>query len=195
MTEKIRFANEIREYLLLQEGINSCTLCGSIANNSYDQYSDIDMEIDVSGYDNSQFVKEIPVLLSKQYSIIFCDYAPSLMPEAYVISVAVDADNPFLFIDIKCVATPHLKTLSKKDFINDPFEHILKLWVINLKHWLRNQDCKKDILKMGSKVLDVNDLHYYSEKQILEETLVWLEDNMHEKHIKYVESCSRWIKS
>lgn len=192
MANIIEFANEIKDYLLSVKEISHCTVCGSIANQNYDKYSDIDIEIDVSGYNNSEFIKQVPAILSKKYPLIFGDYAPSLMPESYIVSVAINEENPFMFVDIKCLATPHMSTLQKKDFVNDEFEHILKLWVINFKHWLRNDDCRKDIVKMGSKVLG-NSCLEYREKQILEETLRWLEFNMKEKHLKYVSVCREYM--
>ena len=40
-----------------------CNLYGSLSTNTHDELSDIDIEIDVSGYDNGQFMLELTEML------------------------------------------------------------------------------------------------------------------------------------
>lgn len=60
--------------------VNSCKLYGSLANNVEDELSDIDIKVDVSGYDNGKFMLEVPHLLKKELNIIYYDFAPVLFP-------------------------------------------------------------------------------------------------------------------
>ena len=53
--------------------VNSCKLYGSLANN-------VDIKVDVSGYDNGKFMLEVPHLLKKELNIIYYDFAPVLFP-------------------------------------------------------------------------------------------------------------------
>ena len=40
--------------------VNFCKIYGSLSRGDYDEYSDIDIEVDVSGYDNGRFLKRVP---------------------------------------------------------------------------------------------------------------------------------------
>ena len=91
--------------------VKSCELYGSIANNTEDDLSDIDIRVDVSGYDNGRFMLEVPHLLEEKMNIIYSDFAPSLAPRQYIVSLAVSEENPFAVIDINCVAEPHCATV------------------------------------------------------------------------------------
>ncbi len=72
------FAEEICAFLQGISGVKSTEIIGSLAKGNFDKYSDIDIEVDVSGLDNGQFLVELPKLLGEKYDIVYCDYAPSL---------------------------------------------------------------------------------------------------------------------
>lgn len=170
--------------------VKCCKMYGSLAKGTYDELSDIDIEIDVSGYDNGKFMMELETLLSDKLNIIFSDYAPSLVPDKYIVSLAIDEENPFLILDLCCIAEPHCTTITKQHAIsaNDFYTHMLKLWVANLKYHSRGQDCYDDISRMASK-LGISDIDVKSELELLESVLLWLENNKTAKTEKYVQSC------
>ena len=194
MKSLLEYANEIKEYISSINGVKSCTLYGSLENNSFDEYSDIDIEIDVSGYDNSLFLIKLSEITSQKYPVIFSDYAPSLIPESYIVSIAINENNPFCVVDFKCTATPHCTTLGKQDFAMDKVEHIMKLWTANCKHYLRGMDCKGNIMRMAKRVIGSEELTYMSESEMLEVTLNWLEQNCKGKHSKYINNCRAYIE-
>lgn len=72
------FADEVCSFLEELPEVNSCHLYGSLSDDSHDEYSDIDIEIDVSGIDNGVFATKLPDILSENFNVIFYDYAPSL---------------------------------------------------------------------------------------------------------------------
>ena len=61
--------------------VKNCTIYGSLSTNQFDEYSDIDIEVDVSGSDNGAFVLKAANLLNEIYPVIYSDYAPSLLPD------------------------------------------------------------------------------------------------------------------
>ena len=81
------FAKEICGFLMTIPEVRSCDLYGSLSKGTFDDFSDIDIAIDVSGTDNGLFIAKLSELLSKEYDIVFCDYAPSLAPEKYIVSI------------------------------------------------------------------------------------------------------------
>lgn len=97
-------AEKICGYLKTLPEVKGCCISGSLVRGNYDKFSDIDIEIDVSGTDDGQFLIDIPRLLSKKFHVIFYDFAQGMAPEKYVVSVAVDEENPFMFADICCTA-------------------------------------------------------------------------------------------
>ncbi|MGI5893513.1 MAG: hypothetical protein ACOX6P_02865 [Candidatus Merdivicinus sp.] len=185
-------AARISDYLETLPQVCSHSFYGSLQYGNYDQYSDLDIQIDVSGIDNSRFLLELPGLLSKQFSVIFYDYAPSLAPQKYLVTVAVDSQNPFLYMDFACIATPHFETVSRQDLQkqNNPYDHMLKLFVANLKHWLRGADCRADIEKLYLKVFP-SDQMPDSESVCLQNVYFWLRNHALPKYLPYLDSCYR----
>ena len=145
--------NQISAYLNALPQVKGCRFYGSLESGTFDEYSDIDLEVDVSGLDNGRFALQIPALLARKFPIVFFDFAPSLAPEKYVVSVAIDTENPFGIIDLSCAAAPHCRTVSREELErqNDPLSHLLKLFTINLKHLIRGADCRRDIAKLYRK--------------------------------------------
>lgn len=183
-------AEKIINILKTLPSVKNCDIYGSIVNGTYDELSDIDIEIDVSGIDNGQFMLKLINLLKDKINIVYSDYAPSLIPNSYIVSIAIDKTNPFLIVDLKCVATPNCTTVTKELVrnLNNKYTHILKLWTANLKHYARKKDCFKDILNMAKKInLDVNNKN---EKEILYQTLIWLKVNASEQFKDFINNCS-----
>jgi len=172
--------------------VKKCDIYGSLATNTQDDLSDIDIEIDVSGYDNGQFMLELVELLEGKLSIYYSDYAPSLIPDKYIVSIAIDKNNPFLIVDLCCSAEPHCTTVTKQQVIgkNDKYTHMLKLWTANLKHYVRGCECYNDIVRMARKIA-VEDIDTKDEVELLEDTLCWLEENVEVGLYEFIESCRR----
>lgn len=183
--EIISFFNEI-------PAVNNWTVYGSLVTNTYDELSDIDIEIDVSGYDNGQFMLDVVEILKDKFHIYYFDYAPSFVPDKYVVSIALDKDNPFLIADLCCCAEPHCTTVTKQQVLekNKKHTHMLKLWTANLKHYVRGNECHDDIVRMAMKI-SVEDIDTKNEVEILAETLCWLEENIENDLNEFVESCRR----
>ena len=181
------FANEVCDFLRSLSEIQDCHLYGSVQNGTCDEYSDIDIEIDVSGVDNGAFATRLPDILSAKFDVIFFDYAPSLAPEKYVISVALNTENPFRMVDICCAANPHCSTVTRQSLasLNNQYDHTLKLFVANLKHFLRGTDCYTDILKMYSRIFR-NDAVAHDEEYMLTTVYRWLQDNAEPRHETFV---------
>ena len=185
-------ANEMIAFLKEIPVVRKCSIYGSLATNTYDELSDIDIEIDVSGSDNGQFMLELVELLKGKFSIYYSDYAPSLIPDRYIVSIAIDKENPFLIVDLCCSAEPHCTTVTKQQASekNDKYTHILKLWTANLKHYVRGNVCRDDIVRMGQKIA-IEDIDTKGEVEILGKTLCWLEENVEDGLYEFVKSCRR----
>ena len=82
-------ANEIITFLNEIPMVRKCSIYGSLAANTYDELSDIDIEVDVSGYDNGQFMLELVELMKGKFSIYYSDYAPSLIPDRYIVILSI----------------------------------------------------------------------------------------------------------
>lgn len=180
------FANEVCDFLRSLPEVKSCGLYGSVSTDTYDEYSDIDIEIDVSGVDNGLFATRIPDILSEKFDMVFYDFAPSLAPDKYVVSLAFNTDNPFMMVDVACTANPHCDTVSKQQLssLNNLYDHTLKVFVANLKHFLRGVDCYDDISRMYGRIFRNNDV--YDEGQMLNAVYVWLQENAEPRYVEYI---------
>lgn len=113
---------------------------------------------------------ELPKLLKDKINVFYYDYAPSLIPDRYIVSAAIDEYNPFLIVDFCCAASPHCSTVTRQQAKerNDTAIHLLKLWTANLKHYVRGSNCHDDIVHMGQK-LGIDDWDSLEDKTILRE--------------------------
>ena len=183
----IEFAKDIFEFLNDLPEVKSCKIVGSLNNGNSDEFSDLDLVIDVSGIDNGMFLTKLPKRFEEKYDVIFHDYTPSLAPDKYIVSIAINKTNPFMIVDVSCVATPHCDSVSKQDLasLNNKYDHTLKLFVANLKHLLRGMDCYDDIYKMYSRIFGRN-LEAYDEEWMMQEVYGWLQENAESRHEEYL---------
>lgn len=121
-----------------------------------DEYSDIDIGIDVSGEDNGAFaVEKLPNIINQHFSVIFVDWAPSLLPKTYIQSFFLRGTSPFWFIDIECIATPHIPSVSNVK--NDEIGHLIKLWIQTAKYHLRKHPSSNlQVQKLARRILRRN---------------------------------------
>lgn len=193
----IDFADELCAYIQTFYEVRHCRLYGSLAEGTCDRYSDIDIEVDVSGHDNAVFAKKLPLLLSLKYRIIFFDYAPSLAPEKYVVTVAMNEENPFMLADFYCRAVPHCPSLSKQDLasMNRVYDHMLKLFSANVKHFFRGEKCRPDIVKMYRRIFGTGGAAQpRDEKQMLRLIYLWLIKNAGTRQKNYVAAFGNYIR-
>ena len=181
------FMKEIFEFLNDLPEVKSCKIVGSLSAGNNDEFSDLDLVLDVSGIDNGVFLTKLPSLFEEKYDVIFYDYTPSLAPDKYIVSIAINKTNPFMIVDISCVADPHCNSVAKQDLasLNNKYDHTLKLFVANLKHLLRGMDCYDDIYKMYSRIFG-RDLEAYDEEWMLQEVYHWLQENAENRHEEYL---------
>lgn len=185
--KRIEKANEIIVFLKKHPSVQDAFLRGSLSNGTADKFSDIDIGIDVSGSDNGQFAKELPSLFNSNFNILFHDWSPSLLPKEYVISF-VHRDFPvFRIIDIQIMASPHISSLTEVPV--NKYHHLLKLWILNLKYYLRgNEEAEFNIIKSAkgilNKEIESNDIHYLM-SQILEEIKGNVEPDLYD----FIEMC------
>lgn len=145
--EQLNIANDIMECLREQHYVSACTIHGSLAGERCDEYSDIDIQVDVSGHDNGKILLMLPYILQKRFRLRYIAFAPKFAPELYVVSFALQDTSIFHFIDIECLASPHVPSLSKEDIrqITDWKSLYAKLLIGCLKKYLRQQDYAADL--------------------------------------------------
>ena len=124
--------------------------------------------------------------------IFYSDYAPSLAPAKYVVSLAIDETDPFRMVDVCVKGEPHYENVTRQQLAarNDRFSHTLKLWTANLKHHVRGTDCRSDIVKMAKR-LDISAADDITDKEMLSKTLEWLETACPDEMRTYVAVCRK----
>ncbi|PWM47416.1 MAG: hypothetical protein DBX47_00760 [Clostridiales bacterium] len=189
LLQEIR-AKEIIDFIQTLPQVKSCLLYGSLADGRADKLSDIDIKIDVSGFDNGMFMKNLPNIIAAEFNVLWYDYAQSLAPEQYIVSVAIDDNCPFCIVDFNCTSVPHLTTVQKNGLENNMFIHILKLWIANCKHYIRGANYSSDIRKMGRKCIGTVS-EEMTDFQIIEEVLNRLESNAPIELENYILNCRK----
>ncbi|QHE52678.1 hypothetical protein [Pontibacillus sp. HMF3514] len=172
--------------------VQNVFLRGSLhKNTNIDPYSDIDIGVDVSGYDNGKFSLEVPAIMRSHFDVLFFDWSPSLLPDQYVQSYVIKGTPIFWLIDIQCMANPHVSSI--QNIRNDFYEHLLKLWILNLKYYLRgNSEALKDIHKLGFRTFK-EDVSYNSIYEILFNILLEIRSNTHPNLHEFLDQCETTI--
>jgi len=186
-------AEDVINFLLGIPEIKCCNISGSLLNGDFDEYSDIDLEIEISGVDNGVFVTKLPALFRQKYKISFVNFAVSLVPEVYLVSMGLSNESPFMFVDITCTASPHIQTMQKEDFslLNNLIDHTILVLIINLKHFIRGEDCNASIKKMHDRLFTA--IESKDEFTMLKETFEWLKDNAPIKYCQYMDGLSGYF--
>ena len=174
-------ANELITFLRNCPTVQDTFLRGSLAKGIVDEFSDIDIGIDVSGYDNGEFAREFPSLLQRKFDVLFYDWSPSLLPKDYVITFICNGLPIFWIVDIQIMATPHYPSLTEVPI--NKYHHLLKLWILNLKYCLRgNEGADSNIKKLVSRTFNKeieSDDNYYLLFEVIKEIKSNVEPELH----------------
>lgn len=190
--QQLKKAKEIKDYLESFDFIQSSEIIGSLKSENCDEYSDIDLRINVSGTDNGKILLMLPYLLSKKFPIVYTAFAPRFAPDLYVVSFGLKGSDIFHFVDIECVAEPHVNSLSKqniKDITN--MKHLkLKLYIGLFKNILRQKDMSKELSFLSKQ--EVNSHNY---REILKEEFIKLRVNQNKDIINIIDKALDIIKT
>jgi predicted nucleotidyltransferase len=151
MDKRIKIANQVLTLFQAQPEVKEATLRGSLVDGTPDEYSDIDITIDVSGHDNGQYVYRVLDLMHENFDVCFRDINSSAVPKWYVLNFFLNGVSPFWQIDVFITARPHCTSFSREDIraIQDPVAHLLKLWVPCFKHLIRDPERNQDEINLA----------------------------------------------
>lgn len=144
MNDKIILASRLIDTLNRSKRFTAVTLTGSLASESADQYSDIDIIIENNSFSSYKNVLAATEIISKEYPLLFHDFARSLLPDCIVTLYL--KDHPlFSTIDIACTHNGNFPAIQKSEVAQNRLHHQIKLWVCNAKYYLRNDLARQNI--------------------------------------------------
>ncbi|WP_433745943.1 hypothetical protein [Falsibacillus pallidus] len=178
---RLEIANDIIRMFNRDQKVSKAFLRGSISRpEEMDKYSDIDIGVDVSGHDNGEFARSIPSMMEKNFNVLFFDWSPSLLPDDYVITFVLKDVPIFWIVDIQVFASPHHPSL--REVSVNKYHHLLKLWILNLKYWIReDEDAVKNIERLARKTFSEqldNQGTYYLMSEVLNEIKLNIEPEL-----------------
>ena len=144
MDKRLEIAADVTRVFSGLPEVAEVALRGSLANQTADEYSDIDIGIDVSGHSNAAFAKSVAEHMEAAFDLHFSDWATSLLPSEYVQSFFIKGLPVFWNVDVQVTADPHHATLTGEDVERDPLAGFLKVWAANTKYLLRGTDGIED---------------------------------------------------
>ena len=157
---QLKLAEKLRRYLKSLDITKNCIIHGSLTTGRADKYSDIDLQLDVSGSDNGKTARELPELLSKEFPVVYTAYGPRFAPDLYLVSFGLKDYSPFHFFDVEIIADPHVPSLSRQEIIDmtDISALRTKLLVGVLKKHLRGQEYKEELDFLVNPIKNEKDL-------------------------------------
>lgn len=191
--KRMETANAIIATFKKHPKVRDAFLRGSLSSSGFaDDYSDIDIGIDVSGFDNWDFALEVPSLMQKDFDILFYDWSTSLLPKEYVLTIILKGFPVFWIVDIQCTATPH--SPFSKQVLTNKYHHLLKLWIINLKYYLRgNNGAEHSIKKLANRALNSNMKHKDS-FLLMADILLEIKTHIEPEILPFIERCEEEMK-
>lgn len=117
--------------------ITQIDVVGSRAKQVPDAYSDVDLLITINDMTPDQALYELTESVKTKFQPAWYDFANSLMPDKFLVSTFIGGDNPFAFYDIAILNTNKNLVYDQARFENDPWIHLMKLWVMNFKYMMR----------------------------------------------------------
>lgn len=116
--------------------VTSVQKVGSRAEGHADCYSDIDLVVNIRDIKPDIALLKITEFMKITYAPLWVDFANSLMPQKFVVSMFIDCENPFCFLDIGIYNEENFH-YNPQTFQNDKWVHLTKLWIMNFKYYLR----------------------------------------------------------
>lgn len=129
--DSLDLAKRVISTFLAQDEVKAAFLNGSLARGTADEFSDIDIIVDVSGSDNGMYLERVVALIEQDFGVRFHYYACHRVPDIYVVCLFLRDASVFQIVDVQCVATPHCRSVSRDDLrrIRDDVAGLLKGWV------------------------------------------------------------------
>ncbi|MBM0067933.1 nucleotidyltransferase domain-containing protein [Alkalicoccobacillus gibsonii] len=171
-----------------------CTvdIVGSHSNDTNDKYSDVDLVVHVLDEPADKALLRISYFLCEKYSPLWYDYANSLMPNKFLVSMYFENTTPFKFIDIGIINN-EAQFYNKDDFKNDKWIHLMKLWVMNFKYYVRKSERFESSFNNMMASAGINDfknhadgfkklLNVLSTKESINKKNLWLLYNEYQIH-------------
>jgi len=129
---------------------------GSRSEGNADRYSDVDLVVNVQVVKPDTALLKITEFMKMTYSPLWVDYANSLMPSKFLVSMFINCENPFCFLDIG-IYNHEVINYDPKRFENDKWVHLTKLWIMNFKYYLRKDSCFPQRFKNMMNKANIND--------------------------------------
>lgn len=187
---RLQLANRIMSTLSNHSVVRRTFLRGSLgAGGMPDRFSDIDIGVDVSGHDNGRFMLELPLIVGEHLGLVFCDFVPSLAPDAYVVNLYVKGAPIFWNVDIDCLASPHITTVQTVPV--DETLHLLKLWVLTAKCLLRGEArANGDLARLAPRILGSEAANVNTSAEVMSFTLERLKQRLDGSHAAFLAQCA-----
>lgn len=193
LDKRLEMAKAIMTVFNNQPKIKEAFLRGSLnIPGVADEYSDIDIGIDVTGFDNGDYALQIPGLMQKNFDLLFYDWSTSLLPKEYVLTFILKDFPVFWIVDIQCVATPHSPSI--KQVHTNEYHHLLKLWILNLKYYVRgNNGAEDNIRKLANRALGSN-VQQKESLILMSDILLEIKTHTGPEILQYIEKCEEELK-
>ncbi|TDL69318.1 hypothetical protein E2R58_09100 [Paenibacillus amylolyticus] len=129
---------QLIEHLNGLDFITRIDVIGSRVEQTSDAYSDVDLLLTIKDVTPDIALFEVTESVKAKFQPVWYDFANSLMPDKFLVSTFIGGDNPFAFYDVSILNSDKNLVYDKTQFENDPWIHLMKLWVMNFKYMLRD---------------------------------------------------------
>lgn len=187
-SNQLELAHHVIEYLQGLAEVESATLYGSLATGTWDEFSDIDVEIDVGKHDNAAFALRLPRLLDLEFDVVFSDWRRSLLPDKYLQAFFIEGVPIFWSFDFTFVADTHRPL--RTDPPRDKLDSFLKLWCGNLKYWIRKDPRHARLIPiMAHRVLSDDAMADLDLRDQMVQSLEYVAMTSHGRRKKFIALC------
>lgn len=112
--EKIKFVSRVE-------------VVGSYKDRRADEYSNVDLLVDVKEKTADKALLAVTAILKEDFKPLWSDFAKSLAPEKFLVSMYFETENSFRYFDIG-ISNRDMISYDPGEFKNDKYTHLMKLW-------------------------------------------------------------------
>lgn len=159
-------------HLLHSSEINEIRLVGSLSENNFDNFSDIDILLKDTKRSPVENINLALKTIQSNLDVIFSDWAKSLLPEKYVLSIFLKQENIFWYIDLSCYRDKNFQDTCRESLPQDKIYHMFKLWICNAKQEVRKREERNNIDIVYLRIF--HDSDSVSKKEKYAKILDWL---------------------
>jgi hypothetical protein len=153
LARRDRLGDTICNLLREDARVTDVKFYGSLANGQADQYSDIDIQVNLVNTSDRAFAEELPDIVRPAGAMLLASWSLGALPDLFARGLYFEDYSVFWHVDIACYSAEHAEGTDLKQMYH--WSQIFKIWIDEVSDFLRGQNDLTYLEKTMAKWADV----------------------------------------